>query len=399
MGDVEKIIKDAVAAAEAGGMVGDDNPGDTGSLPDDSGDAGGGGDEGAVDEPGGEGADAEPAAGAADAEKPAAGAGEEPPPADDKKPVPPVEDAFATEHGIKSKDAAGRENRIPFSRVKKINENAVAKAKTTWTDTELKPVQQKVRVYEERLLGIKQTEDTMFGEPAKFVEQLKSLVFPDGSKPYADLLGGAAGAAKPAEESAVPADDTDLGPEPAPDWKDQPTGQTGYTPEGHSKLLAWRDEKTYRRAVRDAETRLTKRYGPIEKAFTSHRERAQAHTELAAATDSLIQDASDWPGFTANFKDIEAVLPSIEVPPNTPNPARAALKLAYEKVVYPKLRTDEDAIRARVAAELKGTPADTGTGTRGKSRSDGGDEPPPGVDRTSWIIKREVAKAEKAARR
>ena len=298
------------------------------------------------------------------------------------EPVEPVEtDPFAVEHGIKSKDKSGRENRIPFSRVQKINENAVKKARTAWESETLAPVNAKVSEYETRLTNISNVENIMFNEPARFVEMLRSV---PGYEQVLPTAGKQAGSGNSAIEPATG----------AIDWSKAPKSDTeqGYSDKGLTDLLSWTVERAPARAIAATEDRLSKRYAPIETAFNRTQKGREQAAQMAQSTNTLVGHATEnWPQFKENHEAITKVLiDDSQAGTGTAKMSpQAALEAAYHKVVFGKLTTDRNALRQEILAELKSAPASTSVSrstTAGKQVG-----PPDGVDPITWAIKQSMA--------
>lgn len=252
-------------------------------------------------------------------------------------PVEPV-DEFAKEHGIKAKDSAGRENRIPYSAVKRINENAVKKATAALTETHTATLAEhtgKITEYETRLQRVAEVETMMFEDQARFVEILRTL------PGYAELLGPA----KPAEAP--------LGDTPPP-----PDVDGGYTPEGLQKLLDWHTKKAAQTAAAQAEERIAKRYAPIEKEHKQREQDAAFEAEMGPKIHAQLAYAREnWLGYAENEAEIQKAYLADK---------KLTLEAAWSKVMKPllagekeKLTTDRAKIRAEVLAEIAAAPAGT----------------------------------------
>jgi hypothetical protein len=257
-----------------------------------------------------------------------------------------ADDAFAKEHGYKAKDKNGKENRIPHSRVVKITSNAVTKAKATW-DAEAAPVHEKVKIYEDRLVKIGETEAVMFGDAKRFLSMLTKSV-----PGYAELLPAEYGgrAAAPATSQAVSTDPADQ--EPPPDVKDAAGNLVGYSAEGLAKLRAWDRSK----AVKEAVDALGSRIKPFEE-----KERAAAtKSQLDSSVNNQLEDAAQWEGFQENAKEILAILDADRGTPTgrllldgTPElKFKETLASAYRKVVIPKLKADRTALEATIEKDV-----------------------------------------------
>lgn len=216
------------------------------------------------------------------------------------------EDAFAKEHGIKSKDAKGRVNRIPYPDVVRINKNAIAKAEKSWQATngvELQSHKTRNEVYEKRLEQVGKTEEIMFGDAGQFLGMLVASV-----PGYRELLGdvqldsrghvvgmGKTSATAAAEVvAAANAND----PEPKPDVNEG--GQVGYSPEQHAKLREWDRRQATRDAVAAARAEIDKEYRPIKDVFDN----GQKSRAEQARMNATIEAAVKLPGFEANHAAI-----------------------------------------------------------------------------------------------
>lgn len=284
---------------------------------------------------------------AAPAEKAAADAG-----AKGKAKTPTKKDqeleAFAKEHGLKAKDAMGRENRIPHSVVAgRIVPNAIKKERVKWDAEVLAPERAKNRVYEERLGSIKQTEEIMFGNPRQYLSMLATGV-PGYSQLFEELRGG-----KPVvegKEEAKPGVGTNLAddPEPQPDAKDDKGNAIGYTTEGFRKLREW----DRRQASAEAEKKLEARFKPL----MSREERSQESERLNQTVDAVITHAAEWPGFTENHAAILEELAKGKDALDSGPKMHKALQQAYNAVMFgavtKKVETEQE-MRDRHFAEFQ----------------------------------------------
>lgn len=257
---------------------------------------------------------------------------------------PNPEDEFDFDK-VPEKGADGRTNRIPQPRVKKMVEASVKKAETKWTAEKLTPVQAKVDTYETRLKGVEQVENIMFNDAARMLGILRTI------PGYAELLDGK-GAVTPPAAAAV----SIVGPRPAPDGF-LPDGVTpAYTADGLDKLLQWTADNATEKAVLAAEAKLGKRIKPFEDARTASEERAQ---QSIAVADEL-NVAAKWDGFVENADAILAVIKADQ---------KISLLDAYHKVVWPKFKADQAAMRASLMAEIAKAPRSTAAGAAAVSRA------------------------------
>lgn len=234
---------------------------------------------------------------------------------------------FSKRFGIDASTHSGRENRIPYSRVKKIVEKAEkdTEKRLTATHTEtLKAEQAKVTDYETRLKSVGEFERLMVSQPQQFLDMLRDKV-----PGYRDLLSKEAAAAQSEATAANP--DSEM---PQPDSK-LADGSMVYSLEGLKALLNWNAAQVEKRVS----TQFQQRFGPIESEWQAS-QRVQA---LIPQVQREIDEARKWPQFKENEEDITKALQA--------NP-QLSLEGAYRQVVLPKLTTSQDDIRASMRKQL-----------------------------------------------
>lgn len=275
-------------------------------------------------------------------------------------------DDFEKKFGIPAQSASGRENRIPYTRVKKITERAVSDAKSQFTKdleashvpvAKYKELEAKVQAYEPQLTQIKEFEKVMLNEPNRFLDMLVTI--PSYAKIFKDIVDNAKAqvqAQVPAQVIApVEADD----PRPNPD-QELSDGTFVYSMDGLDKLNAWNRAQARKEILKEVETR----FGPLEKDYKRYQE-TQAQIPQVQAQ---IADARTWPQFNENEEDIIKTLQQYP---------KISLERAYQHVVWPKLQAEQEklkkevetkageakvnreSIRAEVLAELKKAPKAT----------------------------------------
>lgn len=275
-------------------------------------------------------------------------------------------DDFEKKFGIPAQSASGRENRIPYTRVKKITERAVSDAKSQFTKdleashvpvAKYKELEAKVQAYEPQLTQIKEFEKVMLNEPNRFLDMLVTI--PSYAKIFKDIVDNAKAqvqAQAPAQVIApVEADD----PRPNPD-QELSDGTFVYSMDGLDKLNAWNRAQARKEILKEVETR----FGPLEKDYKRYQE-TQAQIPQVQAQ---IADARTWPQFNENEEDIIKTLQQYP---------KISLERAYQHVVWPKLQAEQEklkkevetkageakvnreSIRAEVLAELKKAPKAT----------------------------------------
>ena len=251
-------------------------------------------------------------------------------------------DEFEKKFGIQSQNANGRENRIPYSRVKKITENAVKDAKAEWgkgLETSHVPVQKyqeveaKVRGYEERLTRIAEFEQIMGNDAPTFLTMLYQSL-----PAYRQILQPLfeAQPTQPVQPQSQPGDDM---PQPDQTLTD---GSKVYSMEGLKSLQLWTAAQARKEAIREVEAR----YKPIEEDYQKH----QAVQRIMPQIEKQIADARTWPLFNESEAEIVDVLQK--------NPS-FSLERAYQHVVWPKMTKSKDDLRAELLKEIKQTPRST----------------------------------------
>jgi hypothetical protein len=247
--------------------------------------------------------------------------------------------------GINQYTASGRENRIPYSRVKKITEKAVADAKKEWetgTTPKLTEYETKIKGYEERLERIGRFEDVMINKPEKFLDMLATLpAYKQFFTAIEDAFNKANGQPQAQAQPNQPvADDM-----PQPDQR-LADGTMVYSMKGLSDLNAWNRAQARKETLAEVE----KVYGPIQKEWQAQR-RVQ---EVIPQVQQQIADARTWPQFNENEQEIVKVLQD--------NP-RISLEGAYRQVVFPRLVADRNKMKEELMKELKTAPKATSVAT------------------------------------
>jgi len=258
-----------------------------------------------------------------------------------------VEDEFAKKHGLQPNGVAGRENRIPYSRVKKIVEknerDAVARvtkeleSKFTPQVTELST---KVTDYEGRLEKVAQFEQILQNDPKTFLGMLSQV---PAYKEFFDYIDRAAAAL---DGTVTPPKAVDpFGDMPQPD-QPLPDGSKVYSEQGLKALLTWQDQQTQKRTIEQVE----KRYAPIEQAWQAQEQLAK----MAPIVERQIADARTWD----KFNELEPKILEILKADKQISLEKAYVKAYQEAVTVEraKFTADRNAIRTEVLAEIKKKP-------------------------------------------
>jgi hypothetical protein len=227
----------------------------------------------------------------------------------------------------------GRENRIPYSRVQKIVENAEKKA-TAPHLAKLAELEPKVKDYEEKLSKVAQFEQVMLNDAPKFLQMLAGVpAYRQFFQAIQELQNRQA--TPTGTPNGVPTgQSSDPDPMPEPD-QPQADGSAVYSMDGLKNLLAWQK--------RQVTKEVASRYAPIE-------EQWQAQQRIQAAipqVNAQINEARSWPQFTENEPDIVKALQT--------NP-QLSLEGAYRQVVFPRLIADQTTMRQRILAEIQKAP-------------------------------------------
>lgn len=226
----------------------------------------------------------------------------------------------------------GRENRIPYSRVKKIADAAEKRGAEPLLKR-IAEIEPKLTEYDNLAKRVTEFEQVMTTDVPRFTQMLMSI--PAWQPFFAaiqDLQQRVAGQAQQTQQVV------DQDPMPEPDDRETNT----YTMAGLKALMDWQ--------ARQVEAKVAQRYKPIEEQWQQQQQLAQ----LAPQVDAQIREARTWPQFTENENAIVEVL--------SKNP-RATLESAYRQVVFPKLQANRDEMRQAILAEINKAPLSTSTNT------------------------------------
>jgi hypothetical protein len=282
-----------------------------------------------------------------------------PAPVVEKKVETPVavdEDDFSK---IPEKDAQGRTNRIPHTRVKKMVETAGKKAVETFTKTTHEPLVNEVNVYRDRFAKIEQVEQTMFNKPPQMLDIL--LTIPGYKEELERRFGTAAGGGEAARAGA---DD----PEPGPDVKNADGTPAGYSQEGLKALRDW----DRRQAVKLAEERLGSRIKPFEDREKTAQQQREEQARRGAGVANELEQATKWDNFVENAEEILKVITEDNNQAMAAERARRGtgklkhtLLSAYHQVVHAKMSADRARVREEILKEMQTAPKSTAAGGAG----------------------------------
>lgn len=257
--------------------------------------------------------------------------------------VPEEKDDFEKKFGIPGMAASGRENRIPYSRVKKISEKAAADAvaaKTKEFEPQLAEYKTKVEDYEGRLQKVHEFEQIMTTDPDQFLNMLAQLPI---YKPFFDRLNEILTqppATAQAQPDAPAADDM---PAPTQELSD---GTFVYSMDGLKELNAWNRAQARKETLAEVE----KQFGPMAKEWNEHRAAQQRMNTIIPQVQQQITDARTWPLFNEHEAEIIKALQDNQ---------KLSLEGAYRQIVYPKLVADRGKMREEILREVQKAPRAT----------------------------------------
>lgn len=280
------------------------------------------------------------------------------------------EDEFAKKHGLPSQLPGGRENRIPYTRVKRIAANAAAEAVSAaqkkWqedqapTTTKLTEYEGKVRDYEARLTEVGKFEQMMTTQPREFLNILSQI--PAYSE-FFDIVNRAVAqlnqAGQPAGQPGVGTASTEGMPQPNITL---PDGSKIYDEEGLQKLQDWQASRIEAKLTTTYDDRLKTRIAEVERQYAPIKQRYDQDQYMASVIPKIqadIDEARKWPQFNENENDIVKALNSDR---------NLSLEGAYRQVVFPKIRADRDTMRASILAEIQKQPSNTSPQARAVTR-------------------------------
>jgi hypothetical protein len=280
---------------------------------------------------------------------------------------PLADDPLAKELGLKTR-ADGKENRIPYSRVKMITANAEKKARAellqqvaeahgvdvkTLDPAKLKDYlggrEQSFSAERAEVSQMREVEKIMTGDPDRFM-----AILAETNPAYKKFLTGSGGLPDAGKTALA---DLEM---PAPDF-DMGNGVKTYSLEGMQNALKWAVAEGKRQAVEDSRKVVDEGLRPIretqESAVRQQQQQESAKLAWRAACEEL-------DGFRDHQEEILALLKSDTEIAIREKRRPMSLERAYAKVVPAKLKADREKVRAEVIAEArKKTVTGTSAGT------------------------------------
>lgn len=250
------------------------------------------------------------------------------------------------EQGIKPPVEGQKENRIPYSRVKKILGNAQKKLTDQHTSA-VTETTTKLRQTEEALAPLLTMAKLADADPDRYISELAR--FNPAYKKF--LTPAAAPATPPKPQTQVSA----LGEMPKPDAKFA-DGSTGYSPEGFQKVLDWNYARAKQDAAAEAEAKFAERFGPIEKDY----QQKQFEQQQTPIVNAQIAHAKQTWGKA--FDDYQGeIMKALQANDGQMGRPYLDFHAAVASVLAPKQRFDAEtsrtAMRGELIKELAGRPA------------------------------------------
>ncbi len=298
------------------------------------------------------------------------------------------QDEFERLAGMPAQGFGGRENRIPYSRVKKITEKAVEKAVTDAAEAvlgrklnpgekavdvvkahvaQIPELTSKVTDYETRLNSVGEFENVMANDPQRFLTMLSKVPayqeffqFINYAYDHFNKQGGAAASPEQATaglgtpQAAAPAATAGM-PEPDEELAD---GSKVYSIQGLQRVLDWRAQQIEAKISKQFEDKyksLQERYEPIANDWQTQR-RLEAAKPFV---EKKLAEAQKWPLFNENEEEITKVLMKDK---------NISLEAAYRTVVFPKLLAERSQIKQGVIKEMQAAPTSTSIPVRAATK-------------------------------
>lgn len=270
------------------------------------------------------------------------------------------------------KDSIRGENRIPYSRTKKIIQNAQAKWKADYDKT-VEAERQSWTQERSSLDNYKRQEEVASADPDRYISLLAS-VDPRYQK-FLSLVGKTDSAAP-----AAPAVDDD--PEPQPQRDEQ--GNPYYTPDGWKAWQSW----TRRQAVKEAKAEFEKTYGSTLKTVQEREQAARVIEARRPVVQAQMSRIINTYGAELVSTHQDAIVRVLREAERAGQPMSA--DAAAAQVLMPFIRQDEATIRQKVLDEMNRRPAAVrGTSAPAQKRAVADDAPLTGDD----LIRAELDRA------
>lgn len=256
-------------------------------------------------------------------------------------------DAELAELGLAAPKPGQRDNRIPYSRLRKI----VANAKTKWSETlkgqhttELTTREQKIQEIEAREKAVERMAEA---DPEGYIGLL-AKIYPDK---YGRFLKPQAPGAK--------ADDKPQEPQPDVKYSD---GTVGYSPEQFAKLRDYDRKEAARIAKDDSLKEFNERFGPIEKEYQAGR---QTQADIQRVRGHIGQLKAQWGADIIDNPEVQKdIIAHMDANP------KATLVESTRVVAMKRFIADRTKMRSEILEELRGAPKAAAKTPQAPNRSD-----------------------------
>lgn len=250
------------------------------------------------------------------------------------------------EYGIKKPAKDVKDNRMPYSRVRKITGKLVKGIHEKHTAA-LAERDGKFTAVEARIKNYEAADGLAKTDPKRYVGILAAM-YPEQWGPYATMTP----AAVKAEVKEVKAAAQE--PIPGPDWKFD-DGSVGYSPAQQEKREKWLMNQAKADALAEMEERYGKRLAPLEQRIKDEAANAE---QLPRIQQQLARATATWGElFTAEYKkdkDSDILKAMAADPTLTFDAACAQVLLPRQKAA---LQAEREKMRTEVLAELAKRPA------------------------------------------
>jgi len=278
--------------------------------------------------------------------------------------------------GVKAPKEGERENRIPYSRTRKIIGNALKKQGETHTAA-LSTLNSKVAAQDTELTNFRRADSLATKDPDRYMQILATI----NPAFKAFVKGGAlATDEKPAPATSA-VSTSKLGAKPGPDIK-YADGSLAFSPEQLEKREEWLVQSAIEKATADAEARAEAKYGPIAKEFATTREGQERHNRIMGVIQTEQQHwGEDFPKpGSEEEKQVNTLLKG---------DPQMSLRAAIHKVVVGGAKASRAKVREDLLKEINGRKgATTAPPAARKAAAD-----PNGVRSTEDIIRESIAAA------
>ena len=241
--------------------------------------------------------------------------------------------------GIKVPREGERENRLPYSRIKKIFGNAQKKWVADHAN-EITERETRLTKAQERLQNMDNVDRLIEADPDRYIGMLAAL----HPEKYKKFISSTSQETREQPQKVVPTE-----PMPQPDTKFD-DGSVGYSPEGLNALMDWRDKQTEQRVTAKLEEAYTKRFGPIEREWQSNKVIQEQIPHVKAQTESA---RKRWGSLFEAEERLDMQSPLLKYMQDNP---QISFDAACADYFLPKIRTGRETMRSELLKEINERP-------------------------------------------